>query len=81
MHFTDFISDAGFNIFYDNSLSDIDNLDLAHLESEIQNPLVSVHKKNFLELKNNINPINPVQLWPDAYANTKDPIYNMITFL
>lgn len=81
IHSTDFISDASSDIFSDNSLSNIDDLDLAHLELEIRNLSTSPDKKNSLELEDDINPIDSIQLWSDAYANTKDPVHNIIISL
>lgn len=62
MHSKDFISAACFDIFFDNSLSDINDQDLAHLESEIPKPLASLNKKNSLKSKDDINPIDFLQL-------------------
>lgn len=45
MHSADFILDASSNIFFDNSLSNIDKLNLAHLQSKIQNLLLVLIKK------------------------------------
>lgn len=62
MHFTNFISDANSDVLFDNSLFDIDNLNLAHLYFEIPNPLANLDKENFLELDDDISLINSIQL-------------------
>lgn len=80
MHIIDFISNAGFDILFNNFLSNIYNLDLTHLQSEIQNPLASFNKKSFLKSDDNINSIDLIQLWFNAYANIKDLVYNIIIF-
>lgn len=56
MHIIDFISNASFDIFFNNSLSNIYNLNLAY------NFLASFNKKSFLKSDDNINSIDPVQL-------------------
>lgn len=62
MHSKDFISAACSDIFFDNSLSNINDQDLAYLESEIQKPLANLNKKNSLESEDDINPIDFLQL-------------------
>lgn len=81
MHFTDFMSDVGSAVFSNNSLSNINDLDLAYLYLEIQNSSTSFNKKYFLKLNNNTNYINSVHLQSNAYANTKNPVDDIITFL
>lgn len=78
IYFADFLSDDSFNIFFNNSLSDIDNLDFAHLQSEIYNLPARFYEKTSQELEDYITLINPVQLLCNTYTNKKDPIYDII---
>ena len=61
MHSTDLVPDGGSDSYSDTSLSDIDELDFARLQSEIQDPPISL-KENFLEPEDDSSLINPVQL-------------------
>ena len=81
MHSADLISDDGSEKISDTSLSDIDDLDFAHLQSEIQDPPIGLNKENSPELEDDITLMDPVQLWSDAYANTKDPVHDIISSL
>ena len=80
MHSVDLVPDGGSDSYSDTSLSYIDELDLARLQSEIQDPPISL-KENFLEPEDDSSLIDLVQLWSDAYANMKDPVHDIIISL
>ncbi len=78
IHSADFLSDDSSDVLFNNSLSDIDNQDFVHLQSEIQNLSARFYEKNPLESEDDITSIDLIQLWSDAYANKKDPVNDII---